>query len=212
MTAPIVVAPVPNLPVAPTTYGTRYHDQLNMVLRLFFNQLRNNLISLFGIQGGRFLNTPYGQFSSTVDQTAAATTAAYAFEYDTSDQTNGVTLASASEIAVDYEGIYNVQFSAQFVNTDSAEQDADVWFRTDGADVANSNSRISIVKSHGSGDGHAIMALNYLVHLKPDEPLKIMWCVTNTSVSLQAFPAGTTPTRPAIPSVIVTVTYVSAAP
>jgi hypothetical protein len=31
----------PNLPLAPTEYDRRYQDQLNNVLRLFFNQLSN---------------------------------------------------------------------------------------------------------------------------------------------------------------------------
>ena len=31
----------PNLPLAPTEYERRYQDQLNNVLRLFFNQLSN---------------------------------------------------------------------------------------------------------------------------------------------------------------------------
>jgi hypothetical protein len=31
----------PNLPLAPTEYERRYQDQLNNVLRLFFNQLNN---------------------------------------------------------------------------------------------------------------------------------------------------------------------------
>lgn len=31
----------PNLPLAPTSYERQYHDQLNNVLRLYFNQLSN---------------------------------------------------------------------------------------------------------------------------------------------------------------------------
>jgi hypothetical protein len=31
----------PNLPLAPDEYSRRYQDQLNNVLRLFFNQLNN---------------------------------------------------------------------------------------------------------------------------------------------------------------------------
>jgi hypothetical protein len=38
--AQIDVTP-PNLPVAPAEYSQRYQDQLNNVLRLYFNQLSN---------------------------------------------------------------------------------------------------------------------------------------------------------------------------
>jgi hypothetical protein len=41
----------PNLPLAPTEYSRQYQDQLNNVLRLFFNQLSNP-----GNMGGATLN------------------------------------------------------------------------------------------------------------------------------------------------------------
>ena len=41
----------PNLPLAPDEYERRYQDQLNNVLRLFFNQLSNP-----GNMGGATLN------------------------------------------------------------------------------------------------------------------------------------------------------------
>jgi hypothetical protein len=41
----------PNLPLAPNEYERRYQDQLNSVLRLFFNQLSNP-----GNMGGATLN------------------------------------------------------------------------------------------------------------------------------------------------------------
>jgi hypothetical protein len=41
----------PNLPLAPTEYERRYQDQLNNILRLFFNQISNP-----GNMGGATLN------------------------------------------------------------------------------------------------------------------------------------------------------------
>jgi hypothetical protein len=41
----------PNLPLAPNEYERRYQDQLNSILRLFFNQLSNP-----GDMGGATLN------------------------------------------------------------------------------------------------------------------------------------------------------------
>mgnify|MGYP003633509656 CR=1 FL=1 len=41
----------PNLPLAPDEYDRRYQDQLNNILRLFFNQLNNP-----GDLGGATLN------------------------------------------------------------------------------------------------------------------------------------------------------------
>jgi hypothetical protein len=41
----------PNLPLAPNEYERRYQDQLNSILRLFFNQISNP-----GDMGGSTLN------------------------------------------------------------------------------------------------------------------------------------------------------------
>ena len=44
-------ATAPNLPLAPNEYERRYQDQLNSILRLYFNQLSNP-----GDMGGSTLN------------------------------------------------------------------------------------------------------------------------------------------------------------
>ena len=52
----------PNLPYAPGQYESRYHEQLNNVLRLYFNQLSAALQQLSGSQGGSNISFPYGAF------------------------------------------------------------------------------------------------------------------------------------------------------
>ena len=99
-------------------------------------------------------STPYGAFQDSTDQTAASTTAAYAVTFNTNDFVNGVSVVSNSRLTVKSYGIYNVQFSIQFVNTDSALQDIDIWFRKNGTNIDNSNSRFSVPNRHGSVDGH----------------------------------------------------------
>jgi hypothetical protein len=42
--------------------------------------------------------------------------------------------------------------------------------------------------------------------------IEIMFNVTNTGVSIEHFAAGTSPTRPAVPSAIATVSFVSNLP
>ena len=152
---------------------------------------------------------PYGAFQDSTDQIAGSTTTAYAMTYNTTDYSDGVTLASGSRITVGYSGLYNLQFSAQFVNTDSAIQDVDVWFRKNGSDIANSNSRFSVPNRHGSVDGHLIASLNFFVALEKNEYVEIMWATTSTTVSIQQLPSQTSPTRPATPSVIATMSYLS---
>lgn len=114
-----------------------------------------------------------------------------------------------SKVTVDYAGLYNLQFSFQFVNTDTQIHDTDVWFRKNGTDIANSNSRFSIPNSHGGVDGHLIAALNFFLDMDPGDFVEIMWHTDDVKVSIEQLPAASSPTRPTTPSAIVTVSYVS---
>ena len=154
---------------------------------------------------------PYGAFQDTTDQTAASTTAAYAVTYNTTDYSNGITLSNSSRLNVTNPGVYNIQFSVQFANADTQIQDVDVWFRKNGTDVAGSNSKFSVPNSHGGTNGHLIAALNYFIELAANDYIEIMWATTSTLVTIEHLAAQTSPTRPATPSVIATMTYVSMA-
>lgn len=152
---------------------------------------------------------PYGAFQDDTDQFATTTNAAYAMSFNTTDFSNGVEVVSSTQLTARSTGVYNLQFSAQFTNTDSQIQDIDIWFRKNGTDIANSNSKFSIAERHGSIDGNLIAALNFFVDLAADDYVEIMWAVTNISVSLQHLPTQSTPTRPATPSIIATMQMVS---
>lgn len=154
-------------------------------------------------------STPYGAFQDSTDQTASSTTAAYAVTYNTTDYSNGITVTNSSRLTANSYGIYNVQFSFQFANTDTQIQDVDIWFRKNGTDIANSNSRFSIPNSHGGVDGHLVAAMNFWVELAANDYVEIMWRTSSTLVTIQQIPAQTSPTRPATPSAIVTVSFQS---
>ena len=114
-----------------------------------------------------------------------------------------------SKITVDYAGLYNLQFSFQFVNTDTQIHDTDVWIRKNGTNIANSNSRFSVPNSHGGVDGHLIAALNFFLDMDPGDFVEVMWHTDDVKISIQQLPTAASPTRPATPSAIVTMSYVS---
>ena len=147
----------------------------------------------------------YGCFYDLTNQTAASTTAAYVFTYNTTDGHNGVTLASGSRITVANAGTYNLQFSIQFNNTDTQAHDADVWIRVNGTDYRDSNSIFGIPSTHGGADGHTIAVCNFYLLLAANDYVELAWHVDDTHVSAHYTAAGTSPTRPATPSVIVTI-------
>lgn len=119
-----------------------------------------------------------------------------------------------SKVVVAQDGLYNIQFSAQFINTTNDVQDVDIWFKKNGTDVTASNSQFGIKarKSTGSAS-RLIAAMNFYLELAKDDYFEMMWRVTDSGVSLEHFPAvtasGTTPAIPATPSIILTVTFVS---
>jgi len=201
---------VPSLPVPPIAYSSLFQSQNNGVLRTFFIKLTNAVSSLLGPRGGKYLNNPYGAFQDSTDQTAASTTAAYAITFNTTDFTNGVTLSNSSRLNVSDTGIYNIQFSIQLTNNSNAPQDVDVWFRKNGTDISNSNSKYGLSARKDVGDPtHLIMTLNFFVSLVKSDYIQIMWRTSSTDVKIEQYAAGTSPTRPATPSVIATVSFVS---
>ena len=200
----------PNLGSPSQAYDSRYFFQSNGSLNVYFVKLRNIFGTLFGPRGGKFVNNPYGAFQDSTDQTAANTTTAYAITFDTTDYSNGITLSDSSRLNVAQAGIYNLQFSIQFTNTTNASQDVDVWFRKNGTDIAKSNSRFGFAPRKGAGDPfHTIAALNFFVSLAANDYLQIMWRTTDVGVSIEHYVAGSSPTRPAVPSVIATLSFVS---
>jgi hypothetical protein len=201
---------IPDLPNPQDRYDRLTVAQTNASLRTFFLKLTNTLSVLLGARGGQYVNTPYGAFQDATDQTAANTTTAYAITFDTTDFSNGVTLSNSSRLNVSQAGLYNVQFSIQFKNTTNDSQDVDVWFRKNGTDIAKSNSRFGLAPRKTAGDPyHTIGALNFFVDLAANDYLQIMWRVSDTGVSIEHYAAGTSPTRPVVPSVIATLSYVS---
>lgn len=202
--------PGPSLPLAPQEWGSQYHDQYSNVLRLYFNQLSNGLQQLTNTRGGHRLSFPHGSFYDTTDQTVASTTTAYVIGLNSTALSNGVSVIDGSKVTVAQEGVYNFQFSAQLNNNGNAPQDADIWVRQNGIDIPSSNSRFGLAARKNVGDPfHIIGALNLFVEMNADDYVQLVWCATSTDVSLAEYPAPSSPTRPAIPSVIATMSFVS---
>ncbi len=119
-----------------------------------------------------------------------------------------------SKINVAQSGLYNVQFSAQFVNTTNDVQEISIWFRKNGTDVAKSSHDFGIKQRKSTGTASRLIAsMNFILELAEDDYFEMMWRVTDSGVSLEHFAAvtasGTTPAIPETPSIIVTVTFVS---
>ena len=209
---PLLPPKAPNLPIGPVNYAQDYINQLLNVLRLYFNQL-DNMGSILAGQGGAFLNNPYGAFSSFVDQTTTANTATL-MTLNTTDFSNGVSI-NTSKITVVNPGIYNLQFSTQFQNTDNAIHDMSIWLRQNGVDIVGSTGFVSIParKSASAGqEAHEIVGWNYFVSMNAGDYIEIYWSTTNATVTIHTYAASVSPTRPSTASVVATLSFVSALP
>jgi hypothetical protein len=207
------VPAIPSLGTSGIVYSQSVQNQNNGILRLFFTKLVNSIQSVFGPRGGKYLNNPYGAFQDSTDQVAANTTTAYPITFDTTDFANGVTLSNSSRLNVTDSGIYNIQFSIQLVNTTNGSQDIDIWFRKNGTNIDKSNSRYGLAPRKGMGDPfHVICALNFFVDLSENDYVEIVWRTSDVGAYIEHYVASSTPTRPSIPSVIATISFVSNLP
>jgi hypothetical protein len=203
----------PALPNSPLEYIRTDEDQFRNILRLYFNQIDTALGSLLDTTGGKFINFPYGAFSSDQDQTTTANTATL-MTLNTTDFSNAVSI-NTSKITVTNAGIYNLQFSTQFQNTDNQIQDISIWLKQNGTDIAGSTGFVSIPARKSASPGeeaHEIIGWNYYVSMAENDYIQIYWSTTNASVTIQAYSALTSPVRPSTQSVVATLSFVSALP
>jgi hypothetical protein len=209
-------AVAPRLPAATQQYDANYINQLNNVLRLYFNQLDAILGQLKASSDTSGLRVPYGAFSSNQSQTTTANTATL-MTLNTTDFSNGVSISS-SKIKVATAGIYNLQFSVQLENLNNSPQDVYIWLRqgNDGgssADITGSTGLVGLPARKNPGDPfHSIVGWNYFLSMAADDYVQIYWSTTSANVSIQYYAASGTPTKPSTQSVVATLSFVSALP
>ena len=207
--------PPPALPWAPTTYDKAYGDQLNNVQRLFYTRLTNTVNAIVGVDGAANLQAPHAMLMSDQDQASAGTTSANTLTYNQAVITQGIRVENGDEIWCDAAGQYLVTFSLQVSNRGNAEHLFEVWAAAGGTDYPLSNTRFDIpARKSVSQWAHIVPAITGIFTVQnPDtDYLSIKWWSDSTDVFIQTYPAGTSPTRPAIPSVILTVNFVSRLP
>lgn len=199
----------PALPVAPQQNPIRmYLDDLNNILRLFFNQLANTLNLLTGDNGGVFLSNPNGLFFDTGDQPIAVVNVAQPVRFNQTYLNAGISIngGTSSEITVANSGIYNFQFSGQLRSNSGSSKILYVWLRRDGVNIGFSAREYSI-----SGSGKELeLSFSFNVDLLAEQYIQVMIAGDSLDLSLD-FVAATSP-HPGISSAVVAVTFVSALP
>jgi hypothetical protein len=209
--------PPPRLPDAPAQYQSATMAGLINVLRLYFNRLSGVLSTLFGTNGAAELQAPHAMLMSEQDQMSGGTTVANQLKFDTPVILQGIEIKGVNndEIHFSKPGQYLVSFSIQVTNRSNAEQLFEVWAGFNGQNYPLSNTRYDIPERKSATVwAHIVPAITgiFTVSDPDNDYLTIKWWASSTDVFLQYYPDQTSPTRPEIPSIIMTVNFVSRLP
>jgi hypothetical protein len=213
----------PALPLPRELYDRQYFDQFIRVLTLYFNQLDSGtpLQADYFLGGGWALTNPHIAASDSTDQIAGGNNTATGVKWNTLTSGFGWTLNSPGTATADYAGIYRITFSLQFINTANAIHYATVWLKVNGSDVADSSTIFTVParKSANPGEEGYLAAYSEATFtINVGDEIELYWATdlagnpTTPTNGVYIFhdAAQTTPfARPAIPSAIGSITFVS---
>ena len=193
MTVARGIAP-PNLPIAPADYNVRYQDQFSNVLRLFFSQVANRVNS----------PTAHASYFDTTTQPNPVADAVNLFTYNSVVTQQAVTRGvPTSKIFVAQTGIYNFQFSAQLDKTGGSASAVYIWPRVNGVNLPDSATKIVI----DGPNNEIVAAWNFVLVMQANDYFELAWQSSDTNVVIPYVAA--TGNIPAIPSIVLTVVWVS---
>jgi hypothetical protein len=195
----------PALPIPTGGPLKRYLDALNNILRLFFNLLSSAVNSVVGEYGGRFIEFPNAKFFSTTDQTASVINTAYALQFENTYLGEAISMVG-TQITPLYSGVYNFELSVELTSTNANSKELSFWVRRSGVDIANT-ARLHVVAGSGGVDN---FEYSFTLDLTAGQYVELMWATDDTGITID-YQAAASP-RPAVPSTLLTVVFVSAVP
>lgn len=165
-----------------------------------------------GFQQSTGIFLPYGLFMDETDQANGGTTQENILKMQTPVFSSGVSIVNDTEIHFDYPGEYLVGINCQVTNQDNKVHEFELWAKNSGTNYPLSNTRFDVpARKKATAWGHTVPSITgiFTVNDPTTEYLELAWWSDSTSVLLESYAARTSPTRPAIPSVITTVAFLS---
>ena len=143
------------------------------------------------------------------DSIAAANTP-QVVTFNTTQYSNGATLSSGTQTGVQQNGLYLYNYALQLANTDTSIHNVQIWLRQNGVDIPNTGSKVDVQEHHGSVDGYLNATGAFFVKMQAGDYLELVVAADSTSVYMENYAAQVSPyVRPAIPSVAITLSFVS---
>jgi len=145
----------------------------------------------------------YGIFTKTTDQTPAVINTEYLLTFDNTQISNGVSIgAPASRIVVPESGLYNFDATVQLTSGSSSEKSIWVWWKKNGAAVANSARLVT----SAINNGYIPVVVSQFFSLAANDYIELAFAADSTNVTVDSI--GATAFAPASPAIILNVTQV----
>ena len=209
----------PNLPIPTIAYSQTNQESFGNALRLYFNRLDTFTTTLSNTAGGASLSFPHIAASDSTDQVATGNDTPTVVNWNTLDSGLGWTLNAPGSAVAGFSGIYKITYSLQFVNTANAIHSAVVWMKVNTNDVPNSSTEFSIpARKSASVPSYVAGYSEVTFTVEAGDEIELYWATdlagnpTTPTDGVYMFhdAAQTVPyARPAIPSAIGSITFVS---
>lgn len=149
-----------------------------------------------------FAGVKLGSFYDVTDQTgnpAAATAVKFA---STDINTKGVTVVTSggnpTRVTYAAGGTYMIAVSLQLANSDTADNDATIWFAKNGTNVPASATKVTVPKVADGGSG--FFQIVYYIVLAAGDYVEVRWLPESATVTIDHAAAGAI--APAAPSAL----------
>ena len=169
---------------------------------------------------GREINFPHIAATDTTDQYATADNTPTIVLWNTLETGRGFTLNVNSTATATYDGIYKIDYSLQFANTDNAAHDVYVWLRVNGTDVVGSASKFTVPARKSAGVPSYVVAYSSVTFpIDAGQSIGLWWATDKAysttgpvdGVYMEYLPAQVSPfAHPTAPSAVGSIVYVSA--
>jgi hypothetical protein len=172
----------------------------------------NNALSIDGA-GWVLFKRPHATVYSLTSQAIASVTApqvvALEKDYDVEGMIHSLTTGGGlynSRVYVPTSGSYEIIFSGIAKETTADKTHIDVWFRVNGTDVVDSNTRVELATK----EVEMTVAVSIIIDMNGGDYVEAITCGDSLTLSwLYTAASAANPVRPATPSVIMTVKKIS---
>ena len=152
---------------------------------------------------GAFSSVAYGNFYDLSNQIAAVADSAFAMKVSNTDFASDISIQNNTQVRFTNAGVYNIQFSLQIGrSTGTSPETITYWLRKNGANIAATSKAVVLANNT------LVISGNFFQNLTAGDQVELMWSITNPQVYLATTPANATPSRPAIPSLNLSVSQV----